>query len=470
MSQIKLSKDDEKVNVGDSRRVSLIASLNNYLSKNTKITKDNKKQIEDWIAILGSSDDMTVGAIKHINSEFKQLDATLRATGKLGLSIWDKFKQAVEKFGGWSLVTGAMTKVWQGMQKVYTEAINLDSAMTDLAMATDLTSSEMEALADKYSKLGENINSTLTDVIESGTEWIKQGQSIADTEILITNAMILSKIGKLSSAEATQYLTSAMKGYKVAVSDTLGVVDKLSAVDMASATDVGGLAEGMSQVAASADLAGVSMDKLLGYLASIGEVTQSGMSEVGTMLNAVFSRMGNIKLARLKDYETGEDLSNVETVLRGVQLSLRDTDDSFREFDEVLDETAGRWSTFSETQQRAIASAFAGTHHINEFIILMENYSKALEYTEVSMDSSGEAMEKFADYQESVAAHTDLFNKAIQDLANTAIDSGLVNWFIDFGTAGVKAIDGILTALTPLGTFIAGGTLAGIGAFVKSFA
>ena len=45
------------------------------------------------------------------------------------------------------------------------------------------------------------------------------------------------------------------------------------------------------------------MDKLLGYLATIGETTQEGMSSVGTGLNAIFSRMGNIKLARLKDYQ-----------------------------------------------------------------------------------------------------------------------------------------------------------------------
>lgn len=463
LSQISLSKDDEIVSVGSNERVNMIATLNNYLAKNTAMGKANENQIKSWISTFSSSADMTKGDIKQINSDFKTLDASLRASGKLGLSMWDKFKQAVEKFGGWSLVTGAMTKLWQGIKKVYNASLDLDKAITNLNMATDLNEKQINALVDSYSKLGEKLNATLTDVIESGTEWLKQGQSIEDTETLITNAMILSKIAGLSSADATKYLTSAMKGYQVAAEDTLDVVDKLSAVDMASATDVGGLAEGMSEVASSAELAGVSMDKLLGYLATIGEVTQSGMSEVGTTLNAVFSRMGNIKLSRLTDYESGEDLSNVETVLRGVGISLRDTNDSFRDFDEVLDETADRWESFSETQQRAIASAFAGTRNQNEFIILMENYGKAMEYAEVSTDSSGEALEKFDDYQQSVTAHTDLFNKAIQDLANTAIDSGLVNWFIDLGTGAIKFLDGITKLLTPLGTLAAGiGAFAGI--------
>lgn len=41
----------------------------------------------------------------------------------------------------------------------------------------------------------------------------------------------------------------------------------------------------------------------------IGETTQEGMDSVGTSLNSIFSRMGNIKLSRLKDPESGEDLN-----------------------------------------------------------------------------------------------------------------------------------------------------------------
>lgn len=461
------TKDTAK-SITELSRLTKAESIQKWADNNSKAMKKHGTRINEIIAKYRDLD-KTMDSIEStkLNTEFKHIQDSARKTGDLGKTAIDKIKDAVEKFGGWSLVTGAMTKVWMGMQKVYDEAVNLDSAMTDLAMATNLTKTQMESLADTYSDLAEDLNSTVTDVIESGTEWIKQGQSIADTETLISNAMILSKIGKLSSADATKYLTSAMKGYQVTAENTLNVVDKLSAVDMASATDVGGLAEGMSGVAASADLAGVSMDKLLGYLAAVGEVTQDGMSQTGTTFNAIFSRMGNIKLSRLTDYETGEDLSNVETVLKGVGINLRDAQNSFREFDEVLDETASRWTSFSDVQQRAIASAFSGTHHMNEFIILMENYDNALKYTEASMNSSGEAMQKFSEYQDSVAAHSALFEKSVQDLANTAIDSGLVNWFIDLGTTGVKALDWIIDKIGVLTPLISG---VGIGAFVKNFA
>ena len=84
------------------------------------------------------------------------------------------------------------------------------------------------------------------------------------------------------------------------------------------------------------------------------------MDSVGTSLNSIFSRMGNIKLSRLKDPESGEDLSNVETSLKNVGISLRESTGEFRDFDEVIDEIASRWNSFSEVTQRSIASSFAG--------------------------------------------------------------------------------------------------------------
>ena len=90
----------------------------------------------------------------------------------------------------------------------------------------------------------------------------------------------------------------------------------------------------------------------------------------------------------------------------------------------------------------------------------MEQYDNALKYTETSLESSGEAMKKFSEYEKSIEAHTQSFTNAIQGLANTAIDSGLVNFFIDCGTGLVKFLDGTTKLLTPLGTL--GVTIGGI--------
>ena len=245
-------------------------------------------------------------------------------------------------------------------QQIYQAVSQVDSAITDLRMATGVSKTEAMDLMDTYGSLGDQLKATRTDIAASSTEWLKQGKSIKEANSLTQDSIVLSKIGDLSSQDATKTITAAMKSYDLQTDEVMDFVDQISAVDMASATDVGGLATAFNEVAANAKQAGISTQELLGYAAVIGETTQEGMASVGTSLNSIFARMGNIKLSRLKDYETGEDLSNVETVLRGVGIQTRETNDEFRDFDDILDDIGSRYDSFSGVQQRAIAQAVAG--------------------------------------------------------------------------------------------------------------
>lgn len=51
----------------------------------------------------------------------------------------------------------------------------------------------------------------------------------------------------------------------------------------------------------------------------------------------------------------------------------------------------------------------------------------------------------------------------MEHLSSTVVKSDLIKFFVDLGTTGVKAIDGLVNALTPLGTaaLIGGGILGG---------
>ena len=45
---------------------------------------------------------------------------------------------------------------------------------------------------------------------------------------------------------------------------------------------------------------------------------------------------------------------------RGVGIQTRETNDEFRDFDDILDDIGSRYDSFSGVQQRAIAQAVAG--------------------------------------------------------------------------------------------------------------
>lgn len=343
-------------------------------------------------------------------------------------------------------------------KKMVSTAVELDSKLTDLRMATGDSYESARQLVDTYNELALELGATTSEVVSAADAWLRQGHSVTDTNKLIADAMILSKVSQLDSAAATEYLTSAMKGYKIAASEVIGVVDKLTAVDLVSATDAGGLAEAMSRTAVTADMAGISMDRLLGYLATVGEVTQKSMSSIGESFKTIFTRMSDIKENKLELIDedgTTETLSNVELTLKKVGINLRETVTEYRDYGDVLDNLAAKWGTLSEVQQNALAKAFAGTRQAENFRVLMENYASAMEYMDVASNSTGTATQKFMAYQESLESKLNSLTAAFEALAMDTLDNEFLGALIDAGTAILQFVDNLnllQIALVALGT------------------
>lgn len=389
-----------------------------------------------------------------IENEFSTLKSRISAEGLTGKSGLDEAKRAFKQIGQFAMTYGLIQNtVMQIPSQMISAVKDYDSAMTNMQMATGISNNQAQELMNTYSDIGKQLKVTGVDVATSATEWMKQGKTIEESNKLAQDSIVLSKIGDLSSDDATRTITAAMKSYDLNESQVMDFVDQISAIDMASGTDVGGLANAFNEVAANANQAGISTKQLLSYAAVIGETTQEGMSSVGTSLNAIFSRMGNIKLSRLKDYQNGgEDLSNVETVLKGVGISLRDTDGEFKNFGDVLDDTAARWSDFGTVQQRAVAQAFAGTNHMNDFMVLMQQYSKAQEYMQTASDASGTSMEKYGAYTDSFEGKLEGLKSTFESLSNTVVNSDFLKGTIDTGTQALEIFDKVTNSLGVINT------------------
>lgn len=331
-----------------------------YYNNNTKALKKYGAELRQLAEDAKNA--TTQAKLDEVNDSFKKLKSTISAEGLTGKSWVDDIKRATIQIAEFTGIYGMLQNVMQDVPRAIVQnVIEIDDAMTNLRMATSVSNDEAKKLMKTYSEMGKELKVLGTDIATSSTEWLKQGKSIQESEKLTRDSIILSKIGDLSSEDATKTITAAMKSYDLAESQVMGFIDQISSIDMASATDVGGLSQAFNEVAANAKNAGIETEKLLSYAAVIGETSQEGMASVGTSLNAIFSRMGNIKLSRLKDYENdGEDLSNVETVLKKNGIALRDATGQFKEFDVVLDETASKWKNFDSVTQRAVANAFAG--------------------------------------------------------------------------------------------------------------
>jgi TP901 family phage tail tape measure protein len=436
-----------------------------WLKNNSKAAKEYGETLEELARRQKAA--TSKSELAEYTKQVNMLKSEASARGMTGLSTTEELKRAFSQISQFAGIYNILENVVVDGGRAMAQAVlQVDDAMTDLQMATGVSQQRAAELMSTYADLGQELKATMVDVSASATEWLKQGKSIEESQKLARDSIVLSKIGDLSSEDSTKTITAAMKSYDMAESEVMNFVDEISAIDMASATDVGGLATAFNEVAANAKQAGVSTKQLLSYAAVIGETTQEGMASVGTSLNAIFSRMGNIKLARLKDYQNnGEDLSNVETVLRGVGIQLRDSQNEFRDFDDVLADTANRWESFSGVQQRAVSQAFAGTHHMNDFMILMQNWENVEKYIETADNSSGQSMQKFEAYQESLSGKLEGLKGQFQELSTVTLDSDFLKGLVDGATAALNVVTELVDKVGILPMVLGG---IGTAAFFKN--
>lgn len=379
-----------------------------------------------------------------------EFSKTSKEVEKQSQSLFSKLSNNI---AGLDITRRVMQEFINSVKNAIGNVKELNRISTDVQMASGATKSETDGLMSSYHSLAKEISSTTKATAENANTFIRMGESLRDTNTLIKNSQMLSKIGMIENADSADYLISMMKGYQVAARDSISIVDKLTSVDMSAAVSAGGLAQAMSRVSNIANNSGTSMDRLIGYIATVGEVTQKSMSEVGNSFQSIYSRMNNIKIGKFIDDETGEDLSDTEAVLGKIGIKLRENESTYRDFDNVLDDVGQNWTKFNKVEQNSIAVAIAGTRQRENFTALMNNYGSALEYAGIAANSAGTALKRYEVYQDSLEAKTNQLTNAFEGLSVNLIDDDTYAGILDATTALVEFIDK---------TNLLKGTLAGV--------
>lgn len=408
----------------------------------------------------GIKDDTDISNVAKVDSsDVTQLQDAINKvnnTGREGQSVFQSFggtlREAFQTFTLANMLQDALYKIVDVGRQAVDTVKDINDATTSLQIATGDSYNAVSNLMDSYNEMGQELGALTTEVSTGAEDWLRQGKSISEASTLVKDSMVLSKVANLSSSDATSYLTAMQKGFHKTTEEVNGLVDSLTAIDLVSATDAGGLAEATSRVAATADLAGVSFDKLLGYEAAIGEASQESMSVIGNSMKTILTRMSSIKAGNFELIDedgTTQTLSDVELVLNNIGVQLRDSANEFRDFDDVLDEIAAKWENLSSVQQSAVSQSIAGTYQANRFRLLMENYDKATDYTQVAENSAGTSQQKFEEaYLNSLEAKTNTLKASLEELATSTISDDLYANVLDTSTAMVNLVNetGILKA------------------------
>lgn len=403
---------------------------------------------------------------RNYNLELLQVKAQ-EASKKQGVTnIWDimanDIKRATMRVIDFGLASKLLNSIPRSITQVAQTITQLEKAMTNLRVVADLNREEAENLMLTYNKLGKQLGATTQEIAEAANDWLRQGYDVAEVNKLIESSTQLAKLGMISQSEATTALTSALKGFKLEASEAASVVDKLTKVDQVAAVSAGGIATALSKSAVSANLAGMSMDELIAAVSTIGEVTQKSMDSVGEAMKTLLARYGNVKASVFTQIglddggETTDNINDIEKVLRTLGIRVRSSSSEMRSITDVLDELASKWDTLDTVTKNAVSTAFGGTRMRENFLVLMENYSKYQELTEESAESAGTAEEKYNHYLDSLEASTKRISNAWEEFSMKIGSS----WIMRTGASAIATITENLGGLLQVILAIAGAGIA----------
>jgi len=268
----------------DSNRLNNAGQMQRWADNNSKAMKKYGTDISDIIAKMSDLNKVMsqADAIELLN-EFKAIQKEAGKAGITGMTAIDKIKKAVEKFGGWSMVTGSITTLWHQLQRIPKDVYDIDTAMTDLYKVTDETSSKYNQFLDSSSKSAHELGRSISSLVEQTANWAKLGFNIDTAAKLAEISSIYVNVGEVDDATAVSDLVTAMKSFNIEASNAMTIVDSLNKLGNEFATSAADLGDGLSRSASAMATAGTDINKTLAMLTGGTEITQNA-SEFGNFL------------------------------------------------------------------------------------------------------------------------------------------------------------------------------------------
>lgn len=451
--------------VSDEKITSLIIKIQDFLNKNTAITKEARTQLSNYVNELNGGN-ISLSRWNEINLKLKETDSSMRGLGKLGKSVTDQFKQAADSFSQWLSVSAGIMFLVSQTKNAIVELKELDNILTEISKTSDLTKQELKELglssydtASTYGKTASDYLSGVQSMSQSGF-YGEQGEEMAKQSLLAQAA------GDMSQEIADKYILATNAAYKFngQAEKLNAVLDGQNSISNRNSVSLQDMAEAMSEAGTVASSYKVSIEDLSAMIGTIESVTKTGGSEVGNSIKSVLVNLQNVNSSKIVDTLNAANASMTEMVNGTEQLRdpisiLRDLAKTFNELDET------------DPLRAEILTNVAGKYQATKLAALLQNmelFDKMLvDYSEGSGSAMVEAQKSATNLTGSINA----LSNSWTELVNTFIDSDSLKTGVNILNDLVQNATSLVDVLTPLGTLltITGGVLGAKGSGLTNY-
>lgn len=309
----------------------------------------------------------------------------------------DEFTKSMEAANARILAFGASMAIINGVSDAFKgmvrNMVEVEKSLADINVVMGLSAKNLDAFSDGLFKVAKDTASSFKIAADAATEYARQGLSVEESLKRTKDALILTRLTGMDSAEAVKSLTAAMNTYGHQIKDTTQLVSKFAAVDVQFAVSAEDFADAISRTGAAAKGAGVDIDELIGIVTAAQQQTARGGKVIGNSLKTIFTRVGRT--------DTLNQLENLG-------IAVRDVEGKTLGAKRILTDLANTFDSLSEAQKAQIAQTVGGVFQINVLKAILGDAAKQngilANATQISASATDEAIDKNKELNKTISA------------------------------------------------------------------
>ena len=351
-------------------------------------------------------------------------------------------ESAVTRWMGFYQVLNLAKRAVDDMKKHIQE---LDSVMTKIAVVTNMSTNDLWGQIGKYSEIARQYGVAIKGVYEVSQIYYQQGLNKGDVMGLTTETLKMARIAGIDYATAADYMTTAIRGFKLEMADAAHVTDVFSNLAAHTASSTEELATAISKTAASAASVGASFESTSAMMATMIATTRESATNIGTALKSIIARYGEMKASPEGTDSEGEEysLNKVDKALQTIGISIHNVNGEFRDFDDVILELAEAWDGVDTNTQRYIATVMAGNRQQSRFLSLVSNVEEYKRALELANDSEGAGELQTLKTLDSIDAKIERMKVTIQEFYTSSGLQDLYKGILDTITNVISAANSL---------------------------
>lgn len=443
-------------------------ALSGFAKKSGKLNeiKETKEQLANLKKEIESGEATTAKASATF-SDFRNKLVGIRAELKTGgnfFSNWwsNGITQLSSRMAMTFGLVNVVNKSIQGIKKMVSTAVELDTAMNQLQVVTRSSKQDMDAYADSVSKIAKETAQSTKDMIEATTVYARLGYTMDESSVLAKYTAMLQGVGDIDSSAAQDAMTAIVKAFHKNVDDIESIMDKMVVVGNNFPISVSQIAEGMNNAGSALAASGNSLDQSIALLTAANTTVQNvSKSSTGLRTIAARIRKTTVELDDLGETVEEAKYQKVIDMLTGKGVDFT-VNGEYRSTYDILKSIAGVWNQLSSMEKAGVAEQLAGTRQQNVFFSIIEQFQEAESAMERMKNSSGELQNAFDIYMGSIQAHVNQLKAAFEDLSMASVDSDFAKGAVDFLTKVLEILTDLIEQFGVLKTLIGGGVIISI--------